>query len=120
VQIYEVHENLGYPCFSLELMEGGSLDKKLGGTPQPPREAARLVEVLARAIHVAHQNGIVHRDLKPGNILLDAGYEPGGVGAWRLAGCRGLSINRAEVHERLVTLSRGFTVLAGFSAETLL
>lgn len=76
VQIYEVHEDLDYPCFSLELMEGGSLQKKLAGTPQPPRAAALLAEVVARAMHVAHQHGIVHRDLKPGNILLDGDGQP--------------------------------------------
>src|SRR5947209_8596714 len=65
VQVYEVGEYDGRPFFSLEYVEGGSLDRKLQGTPQPPREAAGLVETLARAIHCAHQRGIVHRDPKP-------------------------------------------------------
>lgn len=70
VQIYEVGERDGKPYFSLEYLEGGSLAQQLAGTPQPARVAARMVEILARAIHSAHQHGIVHRDLKPANILL--------------------------------------------------
>jgi serine/threonine-protein kinase len=70
VQIYEVGEHHGLPYFSLEYCPGGSLDKKLNGTPLPPKEAAALVEVLARAMQAAHEKGIVHRDLKPANVLL--------------------------------------------------
>ena len=44
VQIYEVGEWEGRPFLALELVDGGSLERKLGGVPQPPREAARLVE----------------------------------------------------------------------------
>jgi tetratricopeptide (TPR) repeat protein len=70
VQIYEVSEHTGCPFFSLEFVDGGSLDKVLDGRPQPPRAAAEMVEKLARAMHCAHQRGVVHRDLKPGNVLL--------------------------------------------------
>jgi WD40 repeat protein len=70
VQIHEVGEHEGLPYFSLEFCAGGSLADRLRGTPLPPREAAQLVEVLAQAIHAAHQAHIVHRDLKPANILL--------------------------------------------------
>jgi serine/threonine protein kinase/Tfp pilus assembly protein PilF len=70
VQIYETGEHEGRPYFSLEFVDGGSLDQKLRESPTSPRSAARLMETLARTMDVAHQRGIVHRDLKPANILL--------------------------------------------------
>jgi serine/threonine protein kinase len=70
VHIYEVGEQGGYPYFSMEFIDGGSLARKLAGTPLPARPAAELAETLARAMHTAHQQGIVHRDLKPANVLL--------------------------------------------------
>jgi serine/threonine-protein kinase len=70
VQIYEVGEQDGHPYLALEYLGGGSLADRLGGKPQPADEAARLVRVLALAVHAAHQGGIVHRDLKPANVLL--------------------------------------------------
>jgi serine/threonine protein kinase len=75
VQIYEAGEHEGRPYFVLEYVAGGSLDRRLGGAPQPPRIAAQLVETLARATEYAHQRGIVHRDLKPSNVLLAGGPE---------------------------------------------
>jgi tetratricopeptide (TPR) repeat protein len=76
VQIHEVGEHDGLPYCSLEFVDGGSLAGRLGGTPWPPWQAARLVETLARAVHYAHQRGIVHRDLKPANVLLMADGVP--------------------------------------------
>jgi tetratricopeptide (TPR) repeat protein/tRNA A-37 threonylcarbamoyl transferase component Bud32 len=70
IQIYEVGEHRGLPYFSLEYCAGGSLEPRLNGTPWDPKEAARLVEALARAMAYAHQRDIVHRDLKPANVLL--------------------------------------------------
>ncbi|HKI32536.1 MAG TPA: protein kinase [Gemmataceae bacterium] len=84
VQIYEVGEEGGRPFFSLELVEGGNLDRRIRGTPQPARLAAGLVAVLARAMHAAHQSGVLHRDLKPANVLLarkpDGAAEATGAG----------------------------------------
>jgi eukaryotic-like serine/threonine-protein kinase len=75
VQIYEVGQYGGIPFLSLEYLEGGSLKARLGGTPLSPRQAAELVQTLARAVHAAHQRGIIHRDLKPGNVLLAGGSD---------------------------------------------
>jgi serine/threonine-protein kinase len=76
VQIYEVGEAGGRPFLSLEYIDGGSLLRRVAGTPQPKRDAARLVETLARAMHYTHQRGILHRDLKPSNILVTADGTP--------------------------------------------
>jgi WD40 repeat protein len=70
VPLFEFGRHRGLPYFTLEFVAGGSLDKRLGGTPLPPLQAARLVEQLARAVYYAHERGIVHRDLKPHNVLL--------------------------------------------------
>ncbi len=70
VQVFEVGEHDGLPFFSLEFCPGGSLDRKLAGTPLPPAAAAKLIETLAHAVSAAHGKGIVHRDLKPANVLL--------------------------------------------------
>jgi WD40 repeat protein len=72
VQVHEVGEHTGRCYFSLEYVSGGSLAQKLTGAPLPARQAAELLEILARAIEAAHQCGIVHRDLKPENVLLTA------------------------------------------------
>jgi hypothetical protein len=73
VQIFEVGEADGKPFLALEFIDGGSLARKVKGKSLPPRQAARLVEDLAQAVHYAHQQGVVHRDLKPANILLTSG-----------------------------------------------
>jgi serine/threonine-protein kinase len=70
VDIYEVGDHQGRPYLALEYVDGGSLADRVAGVAQPVREAAHLVETLARAMHHAHQRGIVHRDLKPANVLL--------------------------------------------------
>jgi hypothetical protein len=75
VQIHEVGQwspTAGGPTrafFSMEYCGGGTLESRLASGPLQPLEAARLLVVLAGAMHAAHQRGIVHRDLKPANVL---------------------------------------------------
>lgn len=76
VQIHEVGEAGGHPYCALEFIEGGNLAVKIKGKPLPAREAARLVEALARAMQLAHSRNVVHRDLKPANVLLAADGTP--------------------------------------------
>jgi eukaryotic-like serine/threonine-protein kinase len=76
IQIYDIGEAAGLPFVALELLDGGGLDDRLAGTPQPGNQAAELMVTLARAVHVAHQAGIVHRDLKPTNVLYSSDGVP--------------------------------------------
>jgi serine/threonine protein kinase len=77
VQVHEIGDWLpegggeSLPFLVLEYVEGCSLADRLSSQPLSDREAA-LVEVVARAVHHAHERGIVHRDLKPANVLLQA------------------------------------------------
>jgi len=48
VQIYHIGEYDGRPYFELELLAGGSLEKQMGGMPQPAKVATALVETIAR------------------------------------------------------------------------
>jgi WD40 repeat protein len=76
VQVFEVSEHDGLPCCALELVEGSTLSQKLGGKPLSPTEVAGLLEMLARAMHLAHSRNVVHRDLKPANVLIDRDGTP--------------------------------------------
>ena len=55
VQVLEAGEVDGRPYFTMEFVEGGSLAQKLTGTPQPARQSADLMAVVAEAVHAAHQ-----------------------------------------------------------------
>jgi serine/threonine-protein kinase len=52
VQICEVGESQGQPFLALEFVDGPSLAHHLDGTPLPAREAASLLEILARGSSV--------------------------------------------------------------------
>jgi WD40 repeat protein len=55
---------------AVELVEGPSLAKLIAEKPLPVPQALALVEVLARAVHFAHEKGVVHRGLRPQAVLL--------------------------------------------------
>jgi WD40 repeat protein/serine/threonine protein kinase len=76
VQTYEVGVHEGKPFFSMEYVEGGSLEQQLRTSPFPALQASLLIETLARAVEYAHRRGIIHRDLKPANILLAGTSDP--------------------------------------------
>ncbi len=77
VPVFELGEVDGVPFFTMPLLTGGSLRRRLDdGKLMRPREAAALMVPVAQAIAHAHGRGVLHRDLKPANILLDAAGAP--------------------------------------------
>src|SRR5262249_45278044 len=53
--IYEVAEHDGHHFFAMKLIAGGSLSDRVEALRQTPREAARLMAVVAQAVYFAHQ-----------------------------------------------------------------
>lgn len=76
VAIYDIGEQQGKAYFSMELIEGRSLDKITREKPLPARQAAELLKTIAEAVHFAHRRGLLHRDLKPSNVVVDEFGQP--------------------------------------------
>ncbi len=76
VPLYDVGETAGRPFFTMKLIRGTTLARRLQDGPLPPREAAEILAQVAEAVHFAHQRGVLHRDLKPSNILIDESDHP--------------------------------------------
>ena len=69
----------GEPYLVMEYLEGEDLEQRLEREgPVPLRTAVQIINQVASALAVAHQEGVVHRDLKPGNVFLTR-REDGGV-----------------------------------------
>ncbi|MFO0803838.1 MAG: serine/threonine-protein kinase [Gemmataceae bacterium] len=82
VTVYEVGTFAEQAYICMEHVDGPTLAQRLAADgPLPPRDAAQLVAVIARAVEHAHVAGLLHRDLKPSNILLSGnGGRDSGIG----------------------------------------
>jgi serine/threonine-protein kinase len=76
VPIYQVGAENGQAYFSMKYVAGRTLAALMADKPLHPREAARYMIAIARAVQHAHEKGILHRDLKPSNILIDENDQP--------------------------------------------
>ena len=76
VPVYEVGEQDERAYFCMKYVKGQTLSEILAEGPMRPREAARILSAVSRAIHFAHEHGVLHRDLKPSNIVIDPEGQP--------------------------------------------
>ena len=61
----------GRPFIVMEYLRGEPLDRRLDRVGRiSPKDTARLMMQVCRALSKAHASGIVHRDLKPENVFL--------------------------------------------------
>ncbi|MDG2223487.1 MAG: serine/threonine-protein kinase [Rubripirellula sp.] len=70
IPIHEIGSWQGHEYFSMTLVEGPTLQKRVDDRTFDDRESVRLARDVAKAVGYAHRNGIIHRDLKPENILI--------------------------------------------------
>ncbi|MCA9076832.1 MAG: serine/threonine protein kinase [Planctomycetaceae bacterium] len=75
VPVYDYGEVEGYHYFTMEFVEGTSLDELIREHPLPAVAAAEYLQTVAEAVHYAHGMGIIHRDIKPSNVLITANRE---------------------------------------------
>ncbi|PWB72556.1 MAG: hypothetical protein C3F15_10920 [Holophagae bacterium] len=68
--IFDIGTHDGSPYVVMELLEGESLQSRLGAGQVPVRTAIEWAAQAAHGLAAAHEKGIVHRDLKPANLYL--------------------------------------------------
>lgn len=76
VRTHDAGEEDGQAYLVMDFIDGETLAASAQRQLPSARDAAAIVEMIARAVGHAHGRGVLHRDLKPSNILLDAQGRP--------------------------------------------
>ena len=68
--IFDIGDFEGTPFLALELLEGETLQSRIGRKPLPIDDLLDWAIQIAGGLAAAHAKGIVHRDIKPANIFV--------------------------------------------------
>ena len=74
--IYSVEEIDGQPFFTMEYVEGKTLDTLISANGLDLKIFLEWFVEISDALSHAHEKGIIHRDIKPGNIIITADDVP--------------------------------------------
>lgn len=73
IQVYDVGKEGDYYYFSMEYVEGRTVEELIHDSPRRQMEVGRAVEIIiqvVRAIRYYKDFDIVHRDIKPSNVMV--------------------------------------------------
>jgi serine/threonine protein kinase len=68
--LYDIGKHNDVPFLVMELLDGSTLRRRIGGTPLPLDTLLDFAVQTADALDAAHTHGIVHRDIKSANIFV--------------------------------------------------
>ena len=71
VPIYDIRERGGLIYYVMPLVQGTTLEARMGRTRLPPLESRRILSELADALAAAHRVKMMHLDIKPANVFLE-------------------------------------------------
>ena len=68
--VYDIGEHEGQAFIAMELLEGQTLDRRIGIQPLKKEEWLTFGIQITEGLRAAHHKGIIHRDIKPSNIFV--------------------------------------------------
>jgi eukaryotic-like serine/threonine-protein kinase len=77
IEITDFIDEAPHRYFVMEVLEGETLQKRMGRGLLPLPRAVHIARQIVAAVHAAHEAGVIHRDLKPANVqLIRRGGDP--------------------------------------------